>query len=207
MKKEELKFENTRKDLSKFEISRTLTFESSKWLAGVIAAPILATVAFCYMKMTEIPFDIYKWLAIPFVIIFVYSLVHYIPEVCDEFRNRKKASHSNGERENYSVSVEKLSHIAEETVCYRSGGRQHRIKTIHVYYFYSGISWRAPTTHRHYDWSREYNLTPSGLYNTSVKDDEFYYITHKGASNSAYIYNTKFFELKEDATSKNTESL
>ena len=205
MKKEELKIENIKKDLAKCEIMRT-TRKSSNWLSGVIAAPILAILAFTYMKFTEIPFDIYKWLAIPFVIIFVYSLVHYISEVRDELRDRKKVSNSNGEREDYSVSVEKLSHITEETYTFVRAHRHH-IRTVRIYYFYSGISWREPTTHRHYNWSPEYNLTPSGLYNTSVKDDEFYYITLKGASNSAYIYNTKFFELKDVKPKENTENV
>ena len=205
MKKEELKFENIRKDLAKCKIMRP-TRESSKWIGGVIVAPILAILAFTYMKFTEIPFDLYKWLAVPFAIIFVYSLVHYISEVREKRWQGKKTSHSTEKREDYSVSVEKLSHITEETYTV-TRRRRHYIKTVRIYYFYSGISWREPETHRHYDWSTEYNFTPSGLYNTSVKDNEFYYITYKGASNSAYIYNTKFFELKDVKPKENTENV
>ena len=198
MKKEELKIENIKKDLSKAS-SENYARVSDKWFVGIILAPIAAVLCFFFVN---------RLLVIPLALIFAYSLYRYISEIRKIAKDSDNV-YSVADRDDISVSVEKLSHITNETVHepHNAGLHRHDTKTVRIYYFYSGISWREPETNKHYEWSKEYNLTPSGLYNTSVKDNEFYYITLKGASNSAYIYNTKFFELKDVKPKENTENV
>lgn len=52
----------------------------------------------------------------------------------------------------------------------------------------------------HYTWSKDYYLSPDGMFNTSIVDDTFYLVifTHDPLQKITMIYNTKFFKLQED---------
>ena len=185
MKKEELKFENIKKDLERFsavEMSRV----NYLWVTGVFIAPVFAIVGLFINKL----------IAAIFAVIWIYSLINYVPQISKHLKEKKNTSGAFS-RDDFSVSVEKLSHISEEIVSERSPRGDLRHRTVRYYHFYSGISWAEPNVADHYKWSREFNLSSKGLSQTSVEGNEFYYITLKGASDAAYIYNTKFFILKE----------
>ena len=69
-------------------------------------------------------------------------------------------------------------------------------KNVKYFNFVSGARWRLPNDHKHYEWSKNYCMSPEGLDNTSTSEKSFYYITLKGNTDVAYIYNTNLFELK-----------
>lgn len=52
----------------------------------------------------------------------------------------------------------------------------------------------------HYAWSKDYYLSPDGMFNTSIVDDTFYLVlfTSDPKRKIMMIYNTKFFELDGD---------
>ena len=52
-----------------------------------------------------------------------------------------------------------------------------------------------PDVLKHYDWSKEYNLSSEGLKNISVEGNEFFYVSLQGHPDVAYVYPCKFFEL------------
>lgn len=52
----------------------------------------------------------------------------------------------------------------------------------------------------HYEWSKDYYLSPDGMFNTSIEGDSFYLVifTWDPSQKIAMIYNTKFFKLEGD---------
>ena len=185
MEREELKFENIKKDLervSAVEVGRV----NYLWIAGVFITPVFAIVGLFINKL----------IAAIFAVIWIYSLINYIPKISKNLKEKKITSEA-FTRDDFSVSIEKLSHISEEIVSEPSPRGDLRHRTVRYYHFCSGISWAEPNVADHYKWSRDFNLSSKGLSQTSVEGNEFYYVTLKGASNAAYIYNTKFFILKD----------
>jgi len=186
MEREELKFENIKKDLERFsavEVRRA----NYLWITGVFIAPVFAIVGLFINKL----------IAAIFAVIWIYSLINYIPKISKNLKEKKNTSGA-FTRDDFSVSVEKLSHISEEIVSEPGPRGDLRHRTVRYYHFCSGISWAEPNVSEHYEWSKDFSLSSKGLSQTSVEGNEFYYITLKGASNAAYIYNTKFFVLKEN---------
>lgn len=51
----------------------------------------------------------------------------------------------------------------------------------------------------HYEWSKDYYLSPSGMFNTSIVGDTFYLVlfTQDPKQKIAMVYNTKFFKLED----------
>ncbi len=127
-----------------------------------------------------------------------YHLVRYIIERKD-YMDNKKAIKEMIERGDVAVSVETLSHIAEETVYEpnRVVQRDRVIKTVKRYCFASGASWRVSRVDRHYGWSRECFISTKGLENISISGDEFFYISLQENHEIAYIYPCKSFELEK----------
>jgi len=185
VEREELKFENIKKDLERFsavEVSRA----NYLWITGVFIAPVFAIAGLFFNKL----------IAVIFAFIWIYSFINYVPKISKTLKEKKNTSRT-FTRDDFSVSVEKFSHISEEMVLETTVRRNIRHRTVRYYHFYSGIRWEEPNVADHYKWSRDFNFSSKGLGQTSVEGNEFYYITLKGASNAAYIYNTKFFILKE----------
>ena len=80
------------------------------------------------------------------------------------------------------------------------GKRTYSTKEAIFFHFEGGSTWRVPSFPKfvkHYEWSREFSLSSEGLYNTSLKGNEFYFVAIQGASEVTYIYPCKFFELSE----------
>ena len=132
-----------------------------------------------------------------------YHIVRYAIEY-KEYKTNKNAIISLIERGEISIATEILSHIANETIyephqVRRGRGRRaNATKTITVYYFDGGASWRVPTVEKHYSWSKDFYISSKGLGNISMKGDEFYFVSLQSHHDIAYIYPCKNFELDEN---------
>ena len=129
----------------------------------------------------------------------VYHLVFFIIEY-RKHRARKREIAEIFEREDISISVEKLERIDHDTIYEPHSGvkRVKALKTVKVYCFASGIRWRVPDVDKHYTWSVDYCLSTKGLDNLSLVGDEFYFISVQGDFEISYIYPRKIFELGGD---------
>ena len=126
----------------------------------------------------------------------LYNVVRFIIDYV-KHRKNKKTVLSFFERGEISISTEVFSHIAVETV-YEPHGSGHRggsTKSVRVYYFRGGASWRIQEAYMHYSWSKNYCLSTKGLENLSIAGDEFFYIKLQNHPDIAYIYPCKIFEL------------
>ena len=134
-------------------------------------------------------------LALLFLAVALYHATRYALEL-HAHAKRKKQLKLAIEREDFNVSVEKLSYITEETIYEPWVGfrRSHSYKTVTMFGFYSGVKFRL-WPHKHYSWSLTYRLSPQGMQNTSLQDDLFYLVTLKGEPDVACIYNQKFFHF------------
>lgn len=114
-------------------------------------------------------------------------------------RKASKAIYRGLLRSDVSVTVEKFSHIAEDTIYepYFAGRWFSFFKIIRVYYFSSGENWREPVCRSHYSWSLQCEVSSKGLENSSIAGEEFYVVTLNSDRSVKYIYNTKLFELAE----------
>ena len=135
------------------------------------------------------------WVALPFVAVAVYQVVRYVQSF-RVYKAQTRAIEEIIDRGDISISVEKLSHIAEEVIYEpHSTGRHHKsTRTVTFFYFESGISWRLLSIPRHYAWSKEHYVSPQGLMNISLAGDEFYYVSLQGHGDIAYVYPCKNFK-------------
>lgn len=135
------------------------------------------------------------------VLVFLFATPHIIRYVieCKEYRAQKKAVLALIERGDISISVERLSHIATETIYEPHSVRKstRSTKTIKRFYFEGGAQWRLPPFNKHYEWSEELYLSARGLYNTSIGGEEFFFVSLQGHYDVAYIYPCDFFELDD----------
>ena len=182
MTKEKLDFNNVKKDLLKvLKLNASNTCD----LGLTYIFPTL-TVALAFGIFLNI------WIAL---LLALYPAYHIMRLVMDM---RQKAAEKNALRNaigrgDFSVSVEILSHISDETIYEPHSGYRHTHLTREVKYFNfeSGARWRVPNGCRHYEWSKDYCMSTEGLDNTSTKGKPFYFITLKGNTDIAYIYNTQ----------------
>lgn len=121
--------------------------------------------------------------------------------VKNQLRNRKqKKEFANTiDRGNYHISIERLTSVERRTAInqtYRSQGRSGLCE-VTVYSFSHDISWTDWRTRMHYEWSRDYHLTPQGLENISVAGNYFYVVFLRDNPNISYVYPCKFFESDE----------
>ena len=196
MKKEKLTLEAIKQDLMKtvgFQLSNKTDWRFSY----IVPITLLAVMIGILLKNVLIGLLIFS--------IAAYHIVRYVIEY-RAYSQKKNAVISMIEREEISISNEIFSHIATETIYepHRVGGRALAIKTITVYYFNGGSSWRLPSVDKHYDWSKDFYISSKGLENISISGDEFYFVSLQANHEVAYIYPCKNFEL--DANLKNNVS-
>lgn len=114
-------------------------------------------------------------------------------------------------RADFSISVQKLSHISRDTVyepyehtTFWHGTHAHAAKETTVFCFEGGDSWRLPFVSgqdhparisRHYSWSREFHLSSKGLLNVSIPGNDFYYVSLQSDYEISYVYPCKLFTL------------
>jgi len=125
-----------------------------------------------------------------------YHIVRFLMEY-KKYKAKKKAILSVIERGEISVSTEIFSHIANDVIYepHKVGRRVAATKTVKLFHFSSGSSWRVPRFTTHYEWSKEYDTCTKGLENLSIKGDEFYFISLQRYHDIAYIYPCKNFTL------------
>jgi len=139
------------------------------------------------------------WICLPTAILAVYHIVRFLM-AANRWRAEKKSIVEAVALGKISVSVETVSHIAEETVyeSHPSLRGSRAAKQISVLYFQSGGSFRIPEVEIHYPWSKEYYISTKGLINITRSGDEFYLISLTRHGEIAYVYPCKSFVVNED---------
>ena len=142
------------------------------------------------------------WIGLAISTLSYFDIARYIRDM-RAYRNTKAQILAAIERGDISVSVETLSHIAEETIyephtvgCHVHA-RRYAMKTVTMFYFEGGGSWRLPRVDKHYAWSKDYYMSPSGLLNTSTQGEDFFFVCLQGNYDIAYIYPCDRFVLGE----------
>lgn len=187
MKKETLTMEAIKSDLIK--ITNYQVSNKADWrFSYIIPLSALAILSGMFTKNIFIGIAVFCVAA--------YHVVRFIMEY-QAYKTKKAAILSVIERGEISISKETFSHVANEVIYepHRVGRRSKSTKTITLYHFNGGTSWRIPLFAKHYEWSKEYYISSKGLESISVKDDEFYIISLQSHHDIAYIYPCKNFEL------------
>ena len=136
------------------------------------------------------------WIGIAVFGVAAYHIVRFVMEH-KEYKTQKATILSLVERGEISISTEILSHIANDVIYepHIVGRKTKSTKTITLYHFDGGSSWRVPLFTKHYEWSKEYYISSKGLENISIKGDEFYFVSLQAHHDISYIYPCKNFEL------------
>ena len=186
MKKEKLTLEAIKQDLLTL-VKFQLSIKSDWRFSYIIPLTLLAILLGLYLGFF-IPSLVFAFSA--------YHIIRYIIEFI-EYKSKKAAIRALIEQSDISISNEILSHIAYKTVYepHFVVNRIKRTKTITVYYFNGGSSWRVPDLHNHYSWSNEFYISSKGLENMSIAGDEFYFVSPQSNHDIVYIYPRKIFEL------------
>ncbi len=195
MKKEALLLPNITKDL-KIIIKKQLVNTTGWRFSYIVPVTLLSVTLGVLLKNV--------WVALFIFSVAAYHTVRYIVEYRD-YNTKKKAVMDAVDRADISVSIEKFSHTATETIYepHSIATRGRATKTVKYYYFTSGIRWRVPGVENHYSWSKEYYISSKGLDNISIQGDEFYFISLQGYHDIAYIYPCKNFVLEEKSKGNN----
>lgn len=195
MQKDKLTLANVRQDLDK--IAYTGLSNVEQWRSAYyVPITILAVMVEVLLKNI--------WIGLLIFSVAAYHIVMYVIEY-KKYRAQKKAITDILDRGDISISVERFSHIADETIYepHIHGKHAHSTKEVTFFYFESGTSWRVPRVDKHYEWSSECYLTSIGLKNISVGGNEFFYVSLQGHHDIAYIYPCKLFELDESLKKNN----
>ena len=195
MQKDKLTLANVRQDLDK--IANAKISNVGEWRSAYyIPITILAVMIGILLKNI--------WIGL---LIFSVAAYHIVMNVIEHRKHgeQEKAITDILDRGDISISVERLSHIAHETIYepHTHGKHTHVTKEVIFFYFESGISWRVPSVDKHYQWSSKCYLSSTGLINMSVSGNEFFYVALKGNHDIAYIYPCKLFELDESLKKNN----
>lgn len=187
MTKEKIKLANIKKDLSK--VSTEKRSIKKNWYASYIAPITIMAIGVGFLLQNV-------WIGLAIFSLSSYHIYRYIVGTRDYIREKKTLCEAI-DRGDISISVETLSHIADEVIYepHTTTRSQRNHKVIKVFYFNSR-SWRVPRT-VHYEWSKEFPMSTRGLENTSVNGNEFFFVSLQGYQDLSYIYPCKFFELDE----------
>ena len=187
MKKETLTMEAIKSDLIKI-VNYQVSNKADWRFSYIVPLTTLAILLGLFTKNILIGIAIFC--------IAAYHIVRFIMEY-KAYKIKKTAILSVIARGEISVSTETFSHIANDVIYvpHRVGRRAKSTKTITLYHFNGGSSWRAPLFAKHYEWSKEYYISPKGLENISIKGDEFYFVSLQSYHDISYIYPCKNFEL------------
>lgn len=187
MKKETLTVEAIKSDLIK--IAKAQMGNKADWRFSYIT-PITVLAVLLSILTKHI------WIGVAVFSFAVYHIVRFALEY-RAYRAKKAEILSVIERGEISISKEVFSHVATDVIYEPHHGGRHTntTKTVTRYHFDGGSSWRVPLFAKHYAWSREHNVSAKGLYNISIKGDEFYVVSLQTCHDIAYIYPCKCFEL------------
>ena len=196
MRKEKLTLGAIKQDLMK--ILNSQVSSKADWrFSYIVPITFLAFLSSAFLKNIFIG-----------LLIFSVSVYHFVRFVIEfkEYRSKKAVIVSMIERGEISISIKRFSHIANETIYEPHHGwkittlrrmfvRSHAKKTITVYHFDGGKSWRLPRVDKHYSWRKDFYISSKGLENISITGDEFYFISLQAHHDIAYVYPCKNFEL------------
>lgn len=187
--KEELRLANVKLDLLKVLSKRESNLSDWRFTYIVPATVLAFGLGFLFRSV---------WIGLIIFSLAAYHVVRYVIEAHENWAANKQLKKA-VDRGDFSVSIETLDHISDETIYEPHITRHGRIniREAKFFYFVGGSSWRVPDIYRHYEWSMNYSMSTNGLDSTSVIGNEFHFITLKGDQDIGYIYNTKMFELKE----------
>lgn len=187
MRKEKLTLDAIKQDLMKI-VNFQLSNKTDWRFSHIVPITLLAVVLGVLLKNIFVALLVFSVAA--------YNIVRYVIEY-KEYKTNKNEIISLIEKGTVSIETERLSHIANETVYepHRVGRKAVSAKTITVYYFDGGASWRVPNIEKHYSWSEEFYISSKGLENISIAGDEFFFVRLHNNSDVAYIYPCKNFEL------------
>jgi len=131
----------------------------------------------------------------------IYPIICHVREK-KELRAKRRAVLKATERGELSISIQKFSHIAQETIYEPWIGRHgsHSTKNCRFFYFEGGLSWRIYNLGMHYHWSKHFYLSTQGLENLATAGSEFFFIRLQEHQEIAYVYPCKLFELDESLT-------
>ncbi|MBE6547249.1 MAG: hypothetical protein E7667_00015 [Ruminococcaceae bacterium] len=188
MKKEKINLDNIKQDFNIIIKEQLAPAREWRFYNIVLMALLSILVGMLFQKI---------WISLLIFLPAVYHIVRYLI-VYRNYRVDKKAIRNVSSREDISISIQRFSHMGQETIYEPHFGRYaHFTKRVTFYYFSTGTQWRRYDVHKHYSWSKEYYISSKGLEYISVAGDEFYYIELQGHPDVAYIYPCKSFELDD----------
>lgn len=193
MKKETVTLSNIQGDLAlvaKLQISN----KGDGRLVFIIPLTLLAILGGVFLKSI--------WIPLPLLAVAAYHVIRLVLEY-REHKAKMQIILGGIERGDVSISTEKLSHVATETVI-EPHQTPTRVKSTNVatfFYFEAGRRWRVPKVDRHYKWSKDYYVSTRGLENVSLQGDEFLYVSLQEDCDIAYIYPCKNFTLDTELKS------
>ena len=187
MKKETITLSNIQEDLAlvaRLQISN----EGDGRLVFIFPLTLLAILGSIFLKSF--------WISLPFLAVAAYHAVRFVSEYRDYKAKMQKIS-GGIERGDVSISVERFSHVATETVIepHQTLTKTKITSVATFFYFEAGRRWRVPKVDKHYKWSKEYYVSTRGLENISLQGDEFFYVSLQGDFDIAYIYPCQSFAL------------
>ena len=194
MKKETISLSNIQNDL--MIIANTqISNDADVRLVFIVPLTLLSVLLGIFLKNI--------WISLAILALAVYQTVRFVFEYRD-YKAKKKSICDVLERGDISISTERFSHVAAQTIVepHNVGTRIKNTKTAVFFYFESGVGWRVPSMDKHYKWSKEYYVSTKGLENISIQGDEFFYVSLQGHFDIAYIYPCKNFTLDEQLKSK-----
>ena len=194
MQKEFLQKENIFRDLVSVLRARTL-LATSYYLQYIIPFLLLALLI-GFLTRTI-------WIGLLIFSPAIYPIVRFVQIVCKSEKQKKEIKRLT-EQGKLNVSVEIFERMWDDTV-YEPHTRYRRyshLKEVRDVRFSSGLCWQVPDMGIFYQWSKDFHLSRSGLENTSVQGDEFYFIALPNDNDISYIYPCKYFILEgaENAT-------
>ena len=134
-----------------------------------------------------------------FLLPLLYQVARFLIFDLTDYRAKKCGIDALTSLDQLAISIEKLRDI-ENNLIYEPHGKAFT-KTILLYRFESGATWRLPDVYKHYEWSREFYVSNRGLSNISPVGTEFIFVALRGYRDLAYIYPCKSFEINRDITS------
>lgn len=175
--KDELTLEVIKKDLISYE--KNMFWTKAGWLGLIIECLVLA-VAFGVLTHRF-------WVgAIVFLLFATYPIIKFILLIIELKKNL--ALINQGE---FTVTKDTLTNIAVERVHEASYSRYRKV-TEATFFWFGSTKWRL-LLFKYYPWSKTYNISPRGMMNTSVIDNEFYIVLVGAKQEIRHVYNTKFF--------------
>lgn len=180
--KETLTDENIKKDMMKNAYNEEHNILLDKKIFSAFVFPILLIISIFILQNLI--------LSIALAVATIFNVIIIIPVLRHSREDKRKIDNLD-----FIMVRDKLSHISKETVYeYSRYGRNDRdLREVTVFNFESR-TWRVVPTKTHYEWSKTYYMSTTGLCNTSLMGDEFYIVINKTSHKIAYVYNTRLFE-------------